>query len=113
MVRPVALLAALASVPGCFRGSGRLLLAAAGAAIVSVAIISTLAPPPPRIVVVPPPRPGYVWEHGYWTLRYGVWIWIDGHWIVAQPGYAWSPTHWERFPDGTWRLFPGQWVPAM
>jgi hypothetical protein len=96
---------------GCYpRGAG-LFAAVAGTAIVTAAIVSAMPPPPPRVVYVPEPRPGYVWQTGYWMLQGQEWVWIDGQWLPLQPGYRWSPTHWEAQPDGTWKLFPGQWVP--
>jgi hypothetical protein len=98
---------------GCFvRGGPGLFPAILGTAIVTAAVVSAVQPPPPRVVVVPEPRAGYVWQPGYWTLQGEEWVWVDGQWLAIQPGYAWSSTHWESQPDGSWKLVPGQWVPA-
>ncbi len=110
MRRALVLLLALA-MPGCFRGMG-LFAAVATTAIVTAAIVSSRPPPPPRVVYVPEARPGYVWQPGYWTLEGDQWVWIDGQWLDVRPGYTWSPAHWEAQPDGTWKLYPGQWIPA-
>jgi hypothetical protein len=80
--------------------------------IVTAAIVTALTPPPPRVVYVPEPRPGYAWQPGYWTRDGDDWVWVDGRWIQLPPNYQWAPAHWEQAPDGTWRLIPGQWVPA-
>jgi hypothetical protein len=63
------------------------------------------------VIIVPEPRPGYVWQPGYWALEGEEWVWVDGRWDIDRDGYAWQPAHWESQPDGTWRFFPGQWVP--
>ncbi len=110
MRRLLFLLLALAS-SGCFRGAG-LFTALAATAVVTAVIVSSRPPPPPRVVFVPEPRAGYAWQPGYWTLQGQEWVWVDGQWLVLQSGYSWSPAHWEAQPDGTWKLFPGQWVPV-
>jgi hypothetical protein len=108
---PLLLLALTSS--GCLvRGGPGLFGAIVGTAIVTAAVVSATQPPPPRVVYVPEPRPGYAWQSGYWTLDQGQWVWVEGGWIPLQPGYTWSPAHWEPAPDGSWRLIPGQWVPA-
>jgi hypothetical protein len=96
----------------CFGRGGGLLFAVLGTAIVTAAVVSASEPPPPRVVYIPDPRPGYAWEAGYWTLQDSEWVWVDGKWVALPPGYAWSATHWEHDPNGSWRLIPGQWVPA-
>ena len=112
MRRALVLLLAL-TTSACFgRGLG-LFAAVATTAVVTAAIVSSRPPPPPRVVFVPEARPGYAYQPGYWTLQGEDWFWVDGQWIPLRDGYAWSPAHWEGQPDGTWRLVPGQWVPAQ
>jgi hypothetical protein len=118
-VKKAAALGLLVALPlgGCVPargggGVGGLLFAIAGTAIVTAAIVSSQPPPPPRVVYAPEPRQGYSWQPGYWIRQEGRWSWVEGRWIALPPGYIWSPAHWVAGPDHTWRLVPGQWVPA-
>ncbi len=100
------------SLSACFGRGGGILALMLGTAIVTAAVVSANEPPPPRVVYMPDPRPGYAWQPGYWTLQDNEWVWVDGQWVALAPGYVWSPTHWEHDPNGSWRLLPGQWLPA-